>query len=146
MSQPVPTPYMVPLIGSWHGADIISSVPTSTLGFYAASATTSVRYMCGQPGCSTGRIGWASTEPNHHTGRSSDQVGYKCCIVPLDVRDGRPTTLIRMDGHGGPVPQEPAAGVMSRPLHDWIGLGPSMAVTPWKKSCALFQRSLIKTL
>ena len=46
----------------------------------------------------------------------SDRMGYKCDIAPLDLRDGGPTTLIHMDGHRGPAPLEPAAGV-SRPLH-----------------------------
>jgi hypothetical protein len=52
----------------------------------------------------------------NHTGRATDRMGYKCDIEPLDILDGGPTTLIRIDGHGGPAPLEPAAGV-SRPLH-----------------------------
>ena len=69
--------------------------------------------MCGQPGRST--AGLAGLLWNH-TGRATDRMGYKCDIAPLDLRDGGPTTLIHMDGHRGPAPLEPAAGV-SRPLH-----------------------------
>jgi hypothetical protein len=52
------------------------------------------------------------------TGRAADRImmGYTCDIEPLDLRDGGPTMLIRMDGHRGPAPLEPAAGV-TRPLH-----------------------------
>jgi hypothetical protein len=78
---------------------------------YAARATTSARYMCGQPGRSTGRImpGLAGLLLNH-TGRATDRMGYKCDIEPLDLRDGGPTTRIHMDGHRGP----PAPGACSR--------------------------------
>jgi hypothetical protein len=61
------------------------------------------------------------------TGRATsraDTVGRPGAIVPLDLRAGGPPTLIHMDGHGGPVHREPAAGIMGRPLHDW---GPDSA-------------------
>ncbi len=56
------------------------------------------------------RAGLAGTLQDH-TGRATDRMGYKCDIEPLDPRDGGPTTLIDMDGHEGPAPLEPAAGV-----------------------------------
>jgi hypothetical protein len=62
-----------------------------------------------------GRAGLAGHLLNH-TGRATDRLGCKCDIETLDLRDGGPTILIHMDGHRGPAPLEPAAGV-SRQLH-----------------------------
>ncbi len=47
----------------------------------------------------------------NHMGRASDRMGYKGDMELLELRDGGPTTLIHMDGHRGPTPLEPAAGV-----------------------------------
>ncbi len=74
----------------------------------------------------------------------TDRMIYKCNIVPLDRQDGGPTTLIHRDGHRGPAPLEPAAGV--RPSHEptaarlGVGLGPleyPHAAGPDSSGCAL---------
>jgi hypothetical protein len=83
----------------------------------AASSNISARYMCWQQGRSTvGPAGLLQI----HIGLAKGQDGLqKSDIEQLDLWDGGPTSLIHMDRHIGPAPLEPAAGVMSRPLHDW---------------------------
>ncbi len=50
--------------------------------------------------------------------------------APLDLRASGPTAQIHINGHRGPAPLEPAAGVMCSSCWDWTRTRPTEVYTP----------------
>ena len=107
----------------------------------------STDYLCeyhGRASRDTLRVwsGWASTVihwphyepdlgPRYAPGRGPRNCRTNLsATAPLDLRASGPTAQIHINGHRGPVPLEPAAGVMSRRCWDRTRTRPTGVYTP----------------